>query len=448
MAFCSLVKLFVRKDTFYLLEVIVFHWRKKLLPAKRGICIVKFDDRLGPGCLYQIGIDRQFAQKVSVKSHISTMALTSSQNTQDEFIESVIPFLDEGYIAYSNYFFIKDSSSRGGRKTIGIVALVDKSEQMSLYKSIPELSTAIKQIAQELIKSNITSDRDITSEIKEQMQKLLKLESLPLDFDSKNDSIQMIKERVLKEEKKHILEADLEDKIISEGSFDFLFSKVPEGLEKVVFALLKNERVLVFGRKQEISLTLATLRWFLPHKKLYNDVWTVPLVDAEALFSRHEDSVTLHVLGIESSVYKDIFQQTSDTPIKQPHSSMETFQTEQPASLPFQSMVIINLDTGEVTGGLSNGFCKQLVQSIKERTFDEVLKKISEQIEYLLERVFDLIILVLDEADKPSFEQFIENAIEGEITLLTAIISDTNPHVFQKLLESFKKHKLPLEILT
>jgi len=316
------------------------------------------------------------------------------------------------------------------------------------YKSIPELSTAIKQIAQELIKSNITSDRDITSEIKEQMQKLLKLESLPLDFDSKNDSIQMIKERVLKEEKKHILEADLEDKIISEGSFDFLFSKVPEGLEKVVFALLKNERVLVFGRKQEISLTLATLRWFLPHKKLYNDVWTVPLVDAEALFSRHEDSVTLHVLGIESSVYKDIFQQTSDTPIKQPHSSMETFQTEQPASLPFQNMVIINLDTGEVTGGLSNGFCKQLVQSINERTFDEVLKKISEQIEYLLERVFDLIILVLDEADKPSFEQFIENAIEGEITLLTAIISDTNPHVFQKLLESFKKHKLPLEILT
>ena len=56
---------------------------------KRGVCLVRFDDKLGPGCVYHQGLDNNFAQKVCVKSHLSTMSLSSSQTfPEEEFIGS------------------------------------------------------------------------------------------------------------------------------------------------------------------------------------------------------------------------------------------------------------------------------------------------------------------------------------------------------------------------
>jgi hypothetical protein len=276
---------------------------------KRGVCLVRFDDKMGPGCVYHQGLDNNFAQKVCVKSHLSTMSLSSSQVLpEEEFIESVIPFLDEGYIAYSTFFFVEDESARGGKRTLGIVTLVDRTEQMFLFKSIPEISATVKEIASDLTK-NCDPNGALTSQIKEKLNQLLSLEDLKVDFDSTVDSVELIKKRI--SEEKIAIPQEIKDPSLSsilEGSFEFIFTRIPDGLDRIIHALLKNERILVFGQKDEIALTLATLRWFLPHKKIYNDLWTVPLLDAEALFSRTSDGTTLHALGIQSDSFYEILQ--------------------------------------------------------------------------------------------------------------------------------------------
>ncbi|NHJ33584.1 MAG: hypothetical protein FK732_12055 [Asgard group archaeon] len=409
---------------------------------KRGVCLVRFDDKMGPGCVYHQGLDNNFAQKVSVKSHLSTMSLSSSQTLpEEEFIESVIPFLDEGYIAYSTFFFVEDDTARGGKRTLGIVTLVDRTEQMFLFKSIPEISATVKEIALEF-SQGCDPNGEITTQIKEKLSQLLSLEDLKVDFDSSIDSIELIKKRIIEE--KIAVPQEIKDPGMSsilEGSFEYLLTRIPVGLDRVIHALLKNERVIVFGQEGEIALTLATLRWFLPHKKVYNDLWTVPLLDAEALFSRSSDGTTLHVLGIQSDSFYEILQlENADK------DSFDTYYSKN-KDLPINGKVMINLDGGRVIGGITNRFCLKLLDSIKEQNFNQSLETIKEHIDYLLGRVSDLIVLLLTEPDKSKLEQFISNSIEGEISLIMTIINETNSTLMDKIMNIFSTLQLPIDVL-
>jgi len=409
---------------------------------KRGVCLVRFDDKIGPDCVYHQGLDNNFAQKVCVKSHLSTMSLSSSQSfPEEDFIESVIPFLDEGYIAYSTFFFVEDISARGGKRTLGIVTLVDRTEQMFLFKSIPEISATVKEIASDLSQIG-NPNGEITTHIKDKLNKLLSLEDLKVDFDSSIDSVELIKKRIAEE--KIPIPQEIKDpsrSIILEGSFEFILSRIPIGLDRVIHALLKNERVLVFGQEDEITLTLATLRWFLPHKKIYNDLWTVPLLDAEALFSRSSDGTTLHVLGIHSNSFYEILQLDNAN-----NEAFDTYYTQNKDSL-IDSKVLINLDGGRVIGGISNRFCMKLIDSIKNQSFEHALVVIKEHIDYLLGRVNDLIVLLLTEPDKAKLQQFINDSIEGEISLIMTIINETNSSLMNKIIITFSMYQLPIDVL-
>ncbi|MBN1331017.1 MAG: hypothetical protein JXA54_16210 [Candidatus Heimdallarchaeota archaeon] len=414
---------------------------------RRGVCLVRFDDKIGPNCLYQNGLDDLFVQKVCIKSQISTLSLSSSESLKEEYIESIIPFLDEGFIAYSNFFYIKDQTARGGKRPWGIVTLVDKSEQMALYKNMPEISAIVKKIASELIKYQY-NDINLSEQIKDKLNQLLKIENLVVNFDEDNDSVKLIKERIDTESFQEEMVESNSDVIISEGSFEFLFSRIPINLDRIIFALLKNERVLIFGEEKDISLILATLRWFLPHKKLYNDLWTVPLVDGEALFSRTSDSTNLHALGIHKESFQELFD--SDNKFKDENLeslvkvNQELFKYDTET---LETKVIVDIDNGSVIGGISNRFCQNLVDKIINNSYDKILEIISDYIDYLLGRVFDFIILILEEAEKELIEQFIENSIDGEVSLIVSIINETNPVVMQKLLEFFSKNEISLDVL-
>ncbi len=409
---------------------------------KRGVCLVRFDDKLGPDCVYHQGLDDNFAQKVSMKSHLSTMSLSSSQTlSEEEFIESVIPFLDEGYIAYSTFFFVDDESARGGKRTLGIVTLVDRTEQMYLFKSIPEISATVKDIATDLSKIG-NPNGELTTQIIDKLNLLLSLEDLKVDFDSSIDSVELIKKRIT-EEKIPVPQEIMDSSggIILEGSFEFLLNRIPSGLDRVIHALLKNERILVFGQEDEIALTLATLRWFLPHKKIYNDLWTVPLLDAEALFSRSIDGTTLHVLGIQSNSFYEILQLDNAK-----NDAFDTYYTQN-KNIPIDSKVLINLDGGRVIGGISNRFCLSLLESIENQGFDKALDIIKEHIDYLLGRVNDLIVILLTEPDKERLKQFINDSIEGEIALIMTIINETNSSLMDKIITTFSKYQLAIDVL-
>ena len=198
------------------------------MESKRGVCLVSFDDIKGPDCVYSEGLDNNFAEKVSMKSHLSTLSLTSGDKkiTREEFVESIIPFLDEGYVAYSTFFFIDDSTARGGKRTVGIVTLVDRFEQMALYKLIPEISLTVRNIANELFKSKMPLD-NISDNIKDSLNSLLNIEELKVDFPKQDESTELIKKRFENQplEKQTVEIANRPNHSLIEGSFEFLIDK-------------------------------------------------------------------------------------------------------------------------------------------------------------------------------------------------------------------------------
>lgn len=416
-----------------------------LMSIRRGVCLVRFDDKQGPGCLYSTGLEKHFAQKVCMKSHLSTLSLSSNQwKDADEYVESVIPFIDEGFIAYSTFFFVYDASARGGKRTLGIVTLVDRSQQLSLYKSIPEIAATVRDIASDLVKQGDPKEH-LSSQIKDKLKQLLNIESLTVNFDKDIDSVDLIKQRLEKE--KQIPDRIKPTSLILEGSFEFLFKKIPNNLDKIIFALLKNERIVIVGEKNELSLALATLKWFLPHKKLYNDLWTVPLVDAEALFSRSKESTTLHILGIQNDSFNElvnISQETEDILIFNDEVDKHKRSLKK---MPLESKVIIDLNDGNIYSGLSNRFCEKLVATIRNEQFDRIIEIISEHIDYLITRVSDLTELVLTDAPVLRIQNFIDNSLDGELSLITTIINETNPKLMIKMIELFSKNQLPLDVL-
>lgn len=422
------------------------------METKRGVCLISFDDIKGPDCVYSEGLDNNFAEKVSMKSHLSTLSLTTGQEvTKEEFIESIIPFLDEGYVAYSTFFFIDDKTARGGKRAVGIVTLVDRAEQMALYKLIPEISLTVRSIANELFKSKTSLD-NISDNIKDSLNSLLNIENLKVDFPKQDESTELIKKRFENKPplEKQTVEIAHSNRSLMEGSFEFLIDKIPTCMDRILHALLKNERILVIGRQNEIVLTLATLREFLPHKKLYSDIWTVPLLDAEALFSKTAEKTTLHVLGIRDDSFYDVMDiSNGDVYDREPLSYSENNLENKMKNLPIGSKVIIDFNQGEVIGGISNLFCEKLLLTIQGKPYNDARILIEKQITYLLERINELADMFLYDhlPDKMDLESFVTNSSAGEISLMISIIEDTNPKLLEKILFIFAHYRISLEIL-
>lgn len=427
------------------------------MTAKRGVCLIRFDDQFGPGCLYSEGLDYSFAEKVSMKSHLSTLSLTSGSEIQKEdFVESVIPFLDEGYVAYSTFFFVKDESARGGRRALGIVALVDRSEQMSLYKSIPEISNSVRKIAEEIFKEGDPKG-NLSDEVKDRLNELLKLETLPNALIDPTQSTDMVKNRVEKQQlqlkkEQQLFQKNINGKkpeLIQLGGFEFLLERISKYMDRVIHALLKNERILVVGKEEEIIAVLSTLKEFLPHKKIYSNLWTIPLLDAEALFSQSANQTILHVLAIRDDVFYDIIEINKSEYSEELLSQCIDEKMTKLKDLPIKSKIVIDFNRGIVFGGVPNRFCEKLVDSINGCSNEKSKKLIERQIKYLLDRVNQIteIFLLNDKPDINRVTQFLSNASEGEVSLIISIIEDINQQLLEKIISFFSFHQLSLEVL-
>lgn len=408
---------------------------------KRGICFVRFDDHLGPCCIYSKDVDEEFQKKVAMKSHLSTLSLVAKSDvSQKDFFNSITPFPDEDYIAYSTYFYIEDKSARGGNRAFGIVILVKQSEQMFFYKSIPEISANVTHLAKEIIKVGDSSSK-LDRKIKKELENLMDIENLQVEFTDSTGSLDLIKQRISNEEttgKPLFITETIADQYI--GSFDFLFQKMASSLDRIINTLLLNERILIVGRHDEIIMTMYTLREFLPHKKIYNDPMMIPMADAEVLYSKTENKITLHILGLrEESIYS--------TPTIDERERMESTLeysnldfTEFLSNFPITSKIVIDFYQGKVFGGESNSFCVNLLNEIKDKDFDESKRIIKTQINSLLEKTNQLReIFLAEEILKSEIDLFLENIGEWEMKFILKVIEDLNPQLKDSILSYFSQ---------
>ena len=410
---------------------------------KRGICFVRFDDRIGPCCIYSKDINEAFQKKIAMKSHLSTLSLVAkSEISQEDFFSSIIPFPDEEYIAYSTYFYIEDKNARGGNRAFGIVLLVEQTEQMFFYKSIPEISANVIHLAKEIVKVGDPSSK-LDRNIKKELENLMNIEELQVEYSDTTGSLDLIKQRISDEEssgKSLFITETNGDQFI--GSFDFLFQKMSTSLDRIINTLLLNERILIVGRHDEIIMTMYTLREFLPHKKIYNDPMMIPMADAEVLYSKTENKITLHILGLrEESIYSTLTTDERD----RMESSLEYSEvdfTEFLNNFPITSKIVIDFYQGKVFGGETNSFCVNLLNEIKDLDFDESKQIIKTQINSLLEKTNQIREIFHGEEIKPSeIDLVLENIGEGEIQFILKIIEDFNPKLKDKILSYFsQKH--------
>ena len=417
---------------------------------RRGICFVRFDDKLGPTCIYSKNVEERLLKKVAMKSHLSTLSLTSDlDSTQKDFFDSIIPLPDEGYIAYSTYFFVKDNSARGGNRAFGIILLADQSQQMFFYKSIPEISANVKEIAKEIIKDG-DPKRTLDIDTRHKLNELLDIENLQVEFVDSTGSLDLIKQRIRKEEPAQLL--TMSENLTAdyhEGSFDFLVQKMSTCLDRIIHALLSNERILVVGRHDEIIITLYTLKEFLPHRKIYNDPWMAPMADAEVLYSKTAEKLSLHILGIrEESIYSDInYDERERTKQVLRYSSIDFSEFQR--SFPISSKVVIDFYQGVVYGGVTNNFCVHLFESIKNTEYEDAKQIIKDKINYLIDKSNKLKDVFFDEENiKDNFIQFLSGCMKGELSLLMKFIDDINPQLHQRISSYITLNKIPLNDLS
>ncbi len=236
---------------------------------------------------------------------------------------------------------------------------------------------------------------------------------------------------------------DIDDNILDLINRRLLLAKNIGQIKKV-----KNERILVVGSKEEIMITIATLREFLPHKETYSDPWSVPITDAEALFSKSAEDTIIHVLGILDETFYELIDME-----KYPASNhVLDYCTEDMMSslqhLSISSKIVIDFTRGKIFGGVINQFCSKLSKSILGLKNSKAIQLISDQINHLIERVNQLSdLFLLSLPDKELVQQFLDNSSEGEISLIISIIEDVNPKLLSRVLRYFSENNLTLEVL-
>ncbi|MFW9992749.1 MAG: hypothetical protein ACFFD4_11935 [Candidatus Odinarchaeota archaeon] len=222
-----------------------------------------FDQRLGPIPVFSTRKDEEFILKIAFKSQL-TLSMLDSATQKIETAEAVLPFPDIGKIAYIFLFGVKSIEGTHTECVASLSYTEDITEQMNLYRKIPLLK---KQAI------NISKVLALEYEYGGRGQKLSK--KLEVLINSYGDS--------LDDEMDHI-ETEYADKKIrirdsKEGSVDFLLKTVKKGLDGVIYSLVVEKPIIVFGHHAEVPLVVGSLELLVPFKILRKIDYTMTYVD-------------------------------------------------------------------------------------------------------------------------------------------------------------------------
>ncbi|MEM2135446.1 MAG: hypothetical protein QW261_05270 [Candidatus Jordarchaeaceae archaeon] len=115
---------------------------------KRGVCLSIFDEEAGPISVYFKGIEKAVANKIALKSMISSLSL--SQEVDEG--ESIIPLQEERKSAFVFYFAIKDDKARGGVRIGTLSFVVEREDSELLYRFAPVLAEHSKRVVEDVKK--------------------------------------------------------------------------------------------------------------------------------------------------------------------------------------------------------------------------------------------------------------------------------------------------------
>ena len=221
-----------------------------------------FDRKKGPVILYSSLDSPDSAKKIAVRSFIAIGAMEEQSDLSGKHAVVPLPALNK--IAFY-YMFKVDRREKSDEPplwaTIGYMN--ESSESIDFYRTLPIIQENIQKIV-ELIQKNFSySDHDnkLSTVIIESISSLQTLQEASV----KPSPVPIPEPTELAEEV--AVPVSYEDFKI--GDLSFLFEYFPEDLDKVIYALLLEEPVLIIGDIRDIvQKVVASLEFLVPHRLL------------------------------------------------------------------------------------------------------------------------------------------------------------------------------------
>ncbi|MFW9905508.1 MAG: hypothetical protein ACFFFH_14295 [Candidatus Thorarchaeota archaeon] len=231
-----------------------------------------FDRRKGPVILYSSLDSPDSAKKIAVRSFIAIGAMEEQADLSGKHAVVPLPALNK--IAFY-YMFKVDRKEKSDEPplwaTIGYMN--ESSESIDFYRTLPIIQENIQRIV-ELIQKNFSySDHDN------------KLSTVIIKSIS---SLQTLQEESIKptpiptsepaEVPPEVAAPEVSYEDFKIGDLSFLFEYFPADLDKVIYALLLEEPVLIIGDIRDIvQKVVASLEFLVPHRLLTKQYLTTYL---------------------------------------------------------------------------------------------------------------------------------------------------------------------------
>ena len=220
-----------------------------------------FDRKKGPVILYSSLDSPDSAKKIAVRSFIAIGAMEEQSDLSGKHAVVPLPALNK--IAFY-YMFKVDRREKSDEPplwaTIGYMN--ESSESIDFYRTLPVIQENIQRIVELIQKHFSYSDRDNT------LNKVI-IESISSLQTLQEESIQPepIPEPAAVPQEVTTQEITYED--FKLGDLSFLFEYFPEDLDKVIYALLLEEPILIIGDIRDIvTKVVASLEFLVPHRLL------------------------------------------------------------------------------------------------------------------------------------------------------------------------------------
>lgn len=223
--------------------------------------------------------DQNLTLKVPVKAQLTLSLMDMDAKIQTA--DAVLPFPDLQKTAFSLLFTLNSESS--GKITGSISYLVPQTENINLYKKIPELKEKINYIVRQLQGWNYKFENSLPKNYADLLSGILLFEN---DQSYKTTDISSL---------------ITSDK--STGAPDYLIKKINKNLEHLFFELYVGRPVIVIGKsKIAAEYAMATFDFLTPQKTLRKVIFTEDYIDP----ANYLDKVD--VIGVSSNhekKYKD-----------------------------------------------------------------------------------------------------------------------------------------------
>jgi hypothetical protein len=220
--------------------------------------------------------DQNLSLKVPVKAQL-TLSLMDKDSTI-KIADAVLPFPDLQKTSFS-FLFTMNSESMG-QITGSISYLVPQSENINLYKKIPDLKEKLTYIVSEIQNWHYKSDSSVPKNIFDVIVQTLLYET---DKGYKSD-LPITSEK-------------------STGAPDYLIKKINKNLEHLFFELYVGRPVIVTGKsKIAVEYAMATLDFLTPKKNLKKLIFSEDFIDPVTYVNK------IDIFGISSAhekKYKD-----------------------------------------------------------------------------------------------------------------------------------------------